>query len=85
MTKADISKMLREAWTAALMDTNDFREDLADNYAAWVQGLIKAAAPELTGQKQGGGQEQQQGGQEGAPPMEGGGAMMPPAPEGGMQ
>lgn len=81
--------MLKQAWTDALMDEADLREDLAESYASWVQGLVQAAAPELSGQAQ---QQQQQqpppqGGQQGgapAPaPAAGGG--MPAAPEGGMQ
>ena len=86
--------MLKQAWTEALMDEKDLREDIADSYAAWVQGLIESAAPELSGQQgQGQGQQQQQQGappaQGGAPPPEqgGGGAPMPQdgaAPGGGM-
>lgn len=83
--------MLKQAWTNALLDEKDLREDIADSYAAWVQGLIESAAPELSGQQQGQGQgqgqQQQQGGApapeqgEGAPMLQAAGA---PA-GGGMQ
>ena len=87
MRKQELIDMLKQAWTDALMDEADLREDIADSYAAWVQGLIESAAPELSGQQQ----QQQQGGgvpSGGAPPPEqGGGAPMPQAgaaPAGGM-
>ena len=87
MRKQELIDMLKQAWTDALMDEADLREDIADSYAAWVQGLIESAAPELSGQQQ----QQQQGGgvpPGGAPPPEqGGGAPMPQAgaaPAGGM-
>ena len=89
MRKQELIDMLKQAWTDALMDEADLREDIADSYAAWVQGLIESAAPELSGQQQQ--QQQQQGGGAppgGAPPPEqGGGAPMPQAgaaPAGGM-
>ena len=50
MTRAEIIQSIKEAWVAALMDERDIREDIAESYAAWVQGLIQAAAPELSGQ-----------------------------------
>ena len=87
MRKQELIDMLKQAWTDALMDEADLREDIADSYAAWVQGLIESAAPELSGQQQ---QQQQGGGAPpgGAPPPEqGGGAPMPQAgaaPAGGM-
>lgn len=86
MNKADIISMLKQAWTTALMDEADLREDMAESYASWVQGLMKAAAPELSGQAQQQQQQQQpQGGapQGGQPPAAGGGGMQA-APEGGM-
>ena len=87
MTQLDIIGMLKQAWTAALMDEKDLREDLAESYASWVRGLIQSAADELTMSGQQQAPQQPQGGQGGVPPMEGGGAPMPPAPapEGGMQ
>lgn len=91
MRKQELVDMLKQAWTDALMDEKDLREDLADSYASWVQGLIESAAPELSGQQQGQGQGQQQGGAPaqggGPPPEQGGGAPMPQAgvlPAGGM-
>lgn len=52
MTRAEIIQMLKDAWTRALMDEKDLREDIAESYSAWVQGLIQAAAPELSGAAQ---------------------------------
>lgn len=49
MTKAEIIQAIKEAWTNALLDEKDIREDIAESYAAWVKGLIQAAAPELSG------------------------------------
>ena len=88
MKRQELIDMLKQAWVAALLDEKDLREDLADSYASWVQGLIESAAPELSGQQQGQSQQQQGGtpAQGGAPPEQGG-APMPQggtAPEGGM-
>ena len=74
MTRAEIIQAIKEAWVSALMDVKDIREDIADSYAAWVRGLIQAAAPELSGQAQmQAGQGQGGGGEAAAPaPNEGG-------------
>lgn len=71
MTKSDIIAAMKSAWTNALMDEKDLREDIAESYSAWVQGLIQAAAPELSGTMQ----QQAQGGDQ----MQ---AQQPPAAEG---
>ena len=88
MTKADIIQSMKEAWTRALMDERELTDDLAESYSSWVQGLVKAAAPDLQGQAaaSNGGQQQgaQQGGQQqGA--QQGGQQMPQAAPQGGMQ
>ena len=76
MTRAEITKSIRAAWTKALMDTNDLSDDIADSYSAWVRGVVQSAAADLQGQPAAaGGQQQQQGGQ----PMPEGGQ----APAGG--
>ena len=79
MTRAEIIGMIKQAWTTALMDVKDIREDIAESYANWVKALIQAAAPDLMGQgaAQGEGAEGGAGG--------GGGGEAPPAPEGGTQ
>ena len=81
MTRADIIQMLKGAWTRALMDEKDLREDIAESYSAWVQGLIQAAAPELSGaaQQQSGGQAQAQTQTQGGGQMQ---AQQPAAAEG---
>ena len=78
MTKAEIIQSLKDAWTRELMDIRDLREDIAESYSAWVQGIVKQAAPDLQGQPaaSNGGQQGGQGGQQAQ-----GGA----APQGGMQ
>lgn len=92
MTKAEITDALKEAWTAALMDEKDLLEDIADSYASWVQGIVKAAAPELKGepaaqegsqQEQGDGQDQGQQGGSAASGLSQGGSAPPQAGAGG--
>ena len=64
MTKSEIVQGLKDAWTRALMDEKDIREDIAESYSAWVQGIVNAAAPELKGEpaaQEGSGQGQNQG------------------------
>lgn len=83
MTKSEIIKGLKDAWTRALMDEKDIREDIAESYSAWVQGIVKAAAPELQGEpaaQEGSGQGQDQGqgqGQEQGAGAAPGGVQMP--------
>ena len=81
MRRQELIDMLKQAWTTALLDEKDLREDIAESYAAWVQGLIQSAAPELSGQQQGQGQQQGGAPAQGAaaPPEQGGGAPMPQA------
>lgn len=78
MTKAEIIQSLKDAWTRELMDIKDLREDIAESYSAWVQGMVKQAASDLQGQPAASNGDQQ-GGQEGQQAQ--GGA----APQGGMQ
>ena len=77
MTRAEIIGMIKQAWTTALMDVKDIREDIAESYSSWVRTVIQAAAPDLMGQG-----AAQGGGEEGGAPANGGAAA--PA-EGGMQ
>lgn len=80
MTRVDIIQMMKDAWARALMDEKDLREDMADAYAAWVQGLIQKATLELSGaQAQGQGESSAQ---EGAAPPEGGAPEMAAPAEG---
>lgn len=83
MTKVDIIQMMKDAWARALMDEKDLREDMADAYAAWVQGLIQKATLELSGVQQAQGQSEG-GAQEGAAPPEGGAPEMAAPAEGEM-
>ena len=78
MTKAEIIQSLKDAWTRELMDIKELREDIAESYSAWVQGMVKQAAPDLQGQPAASNGEQQdgQGGQQ---------AQGAAAPQGGMQ
>ena len=81
MKRADLITMLKEAWTNALLDAKDLREDMAESYSAWVMGLIQSSAQELSGQ------QPQGGAPEGAPPQGGApqqGAPMPAPAGGGM-
>lgn len=80
MTRAEIVQSLKDAWTRELMDAGDLRDDIADSYAAWVRGLVSAAAPSLAGQPAAQGDGGAAGGG-GAAPAAGGGA----SPGGGMQ
>ena len=85
MTRAEIITAIKEAWVRELMDVKDIREDVADSYAAWVQGVVQSAAADLQSQpaaaQQGGGQAAEGGqGGAGAPAQQGG---MPMAGAGG--
>lgn len=82
MTRAEIISAIKEAWVRELMDVKDIREDVADSYAAWVQGVVQSAAADLQAQpaaaQQGGGQSAEVG-------QGGAGAPAPaPAQQGGM-
>lgn len=84
MTRAEIINAIKEAWVRELMDVKDIREDVADSYAAWVQGIVQSAAADLQAQpaasQQGGGQAAEGGADAAAPAQQGG----MQAPAGGM-
>ncbi len=79
MTKAETIAALKEAWTRELMDEADLRDDITESYSAWVQGIVKQAAPDLQGQPAASGGGEQQGQAQGGQPQQGAAA------QGGMQ
>ena len=62
MTKQETNAIIEQVWTEQLQRTDDMPKDLANKYSLWLQGVMRQAAPLISGVN-----AQQQAPEQGAP------------------